>query len=73
MKVTAGLIAAIPIFAEIDNLPESQRRNLRMRIKYPDQNVNLVVPRMRDLKRVTNENMGDGKQEKKLLWSSAGG
>lgn len=52
IKVTAGLIAAIPFFAEIDNLRENQRQNLRMRIKYPDQNVHLVVPRLRDLKRV---------------------
>lgn len=60
VKVTAGLIAAIPIFAEIDNLRESQRQNLRMRIKYPDQNVHLVVPRMRDLKRVTSESAEEG-------------
>lgn len=56
VKVTAGLIAAIPFFAEIDNLRECQRQDLRMRIKYPDQNVHLVVPRLRDLKRIISEN-----------------
>lgn len=56
VKVTAGLIAAIPFFAEVDNLRECQRQDLRMRIKYPDQNVHLVVPRLRDLKRIISEN-----------------
>lgn len=59
VKVTAGLIAAIPFFAEINNLRESQRLDLRMRIKYPDQNVHLMVPRMRDLKRMITENGED--------------
>lgn len=62
VKVTAGLIAAIPFYAEIDNLRESQRQDLRLRIKYPDQNVHLVVPRLRDLKRVITENGEDGKK-----------
>lgn len=47
--------------AEIDNLRESQRQDLRMRIKYPDQNIHLVVPRLRDLKRVFTENEENGK------------
>lgn len=54
IKVTAGLIAAVPFFAEIDNLRENQRQDLRMRIKYPDQIVHLVVPRLRDLKRIVS-------------------
>lgn len=61
VKVTAGLIAAIPFLAEIDNLRENQKQNLRMRIKYPDQNVHLVVPRLRDLKRIMTENGESGK------------
>jgi integrator complex subunit 4 len=56
IKVTAGLIAALPIHAQIDQLPECQRENLRIKIKYPDQNVHVVMPRMRDLKRVIGEN-----------------
>lgn len=61
IKVTAGLIAAIPFYAEIDNLRDIQRQDLRLRIKYPDQNVHLVVPRLRDLKRVVTEADEDGK------------
>lgn len=66
IKVTAGLIAAIPFFAEIDNLRENQRSDLRMRIKYPDQNVHLMVPKMRDLKRTVTEN---GEESKFLKFS----
>lgn len=55
IKVTAGLIAAIPIVVEITNLEYGQRQNLRIRIKYPDQNVHFVMPRMRDLKHVMND------------------
>ena len=56
LKVTAGLIAALPLYAEIENLQESQRHDLRVKIKYPDQNVHIVVPRLRDLKKLTSEN-----------------
>lgn len=56
VKVTAGLIAAMPFVAEIHNLREGQRQDLRLRIKYPDQNVHFVVPRMRDLKQIMTEN-----------------
>lgn len=56
VKVTAGLIAALPIHAEIDQLQEHQRENLRIKIKYPDQNIHFVMPRLRDLKRMVSEN-----------------
>lgn len=56
VKVTAGLIAALPIHAEIDQLQEHQREKLRIRIKYPDQNIHIVMPRLRDLKRMASEN-----------------
>lgn len=49
VKLTAGLVAAIPIVAEIENLQEFQRHDLRLRIKYPDQNVHIIVSRSRDL------------------------
>jgi integrator complex subunit 4 len=55
IKVTAGLIAAHPLVAEISNLQESQRQDIRLKIKYPDQNVHIVVPRLRDLKRIMTE------------------
>lgn len=60
VKVTAGLIAALPFVAEIHNLQHTQRIDLRLRIKYPDQNVHFVVPRMRDLKRVVTEDGVEG-------------
>lgn len=55
VKVTAGLIAAFPLTAEIKNLQEHQRQNLRVKIKYPDQNIHIVAPRMRDLKKTCSE------------------
>lgn len=55
IKVTAGLIAAVPLVAEIENLQEHQKYDLRLRIKYPDQNVHLVIPKQRDLRRVLSE------------------
>jgi integrator complex subunit 4 len=56
VKVTAGLIAALPIYAEIEQLQEHQRENLRIKVKYPDQIIHIVMPRLRDLKRMVSEN-----------------
>lgn len=56
VKVTAGLIAALPLNAEIENLQEHQRQDLRIRVKYPDQEIHIVVPRLRDLKKIMGEN-----------------
>lgn len=50
VKVTAGLIAALPLTAEVENLQEHQRKDLRIKVKYPDQNIHIVVPSIRDLK-----------------------
>lgn len=55
IKVTAGLIAAVPLHVEIENLQEHQTKDLRIRIKYPDQIVHLVIPNQRDLKRMLSE------------------
>lgn len=55
LKVTAGLIAALPFFAEIDNLHESQIRDIRVKIKYPDQNVHTTLPKISDFKKVMTE------------------
>lgn len=60
IKATAGLIAQLPIFAEIMSLQDLQRQHLRIRIKYPDQNVHLVVPRLRDIKRIMTESGEEG-------------
>lgn len=56
VKVTAGLIAALPLNAEIEHLQEHQCQDLRVKVKYPDQNELIVVPRLRDLKKIVNEN-----------------
>jgi integrator complex subunit 4 len=56
VKVTAGLIAALPLNAEIENLQEHQRQDLRIKVKYPDQEIHIVVPRLRDLKKMMGEN-----------------
>ncbi|CRK98495.1 CLUMA_CG011852, isoform A [Clunio marinus] len=55
VKVTAGLIAALPLTAEIVYLQDHQCEDLRIKIKYPDQNVYIVVPRRRDLKKIMPE------------------
>ncbi|KAH8291674.1 hypothetical protein KR018_005285 [Drosophila ironensis] len=55
IKVTAGLIAAVPFVAEIDNLLEAQRADLRIKIKYPDQHMHTVVPKMTDFKPIMTE------------------
>lgn len=55
IKVTAGLIAALPFVAEIDNLQESQKSNMRIKIKYPDQNTHTVVPKLSDFKKIMTE------------------
>ncbi|XP_016949591.1 integrator complex subunit 4 [Drosophila biarmipes] len=55
IKVTAGLIAAVPFVAEIDNLLESQRADMRIKIKYPDQHVHTVVPKRSDFKPIMTE------------------
>ena len=64
VKVTAGLIAALPLNAEIKNLQEHQRQDLRIKVKYPDQEVHIVVPRLRDLKKI----MGENGQETNSNW-----
>lgn len=55
IKITAGLIAAVPMHVEIDNLQEHQTKDLRIRIKFPDQIAHLVIPNQRDLKRMLSE------------------
>ncbi|XP_075157218.1 integrator complex subunit 4 [Haematobia irritans] len=55
IKVTAGLIAALPFVAEIDNLQESQKNDMRIKIKYPDQHMHTVVPKLSDFKKIMTE------------------
>ncbi|XP_036319593.1 integrator complex subunit 4 [Rhagoletis pomonella] len=55
IKVTAGLIAALPFVAEFDNLQETQKQEMRIKIKYPDQHVHTVVPKLSDFKKIMTE------------------
>lgn len=55
IKVTAGLIAAVPVHVEIEHLQEHQTKDLRIRIKFPDQIAHLVIPNRKDLKRMLSE------------------
>lgn len=55
IKVTAGLIAALPFVAEIDNLHETMKQDMRIKIKYPDQYVHTVVPKLTDFKKIMTE------------------
>lgn len=55
IKVTAGLIASLPFVAEMKNLQESQKKDIRLKIKYPDQNVHTVVPKLSDFKKIMTE------------------
>ncbi|XP_037937661.1 integrator complex subunit 4 [Teleopsis dalmanni] len=60
IKVTAGLIASLPFVAEINNMQESQRGDMRIKVRYPDQNVHVIVPKMTDFKKIMTEH---GEQE----------
>lgn len=55
IEIPAGLIWALPFVAEIDNLQESQKRDIRIKIKYPDQNLHSVVPKLADFKKIMTE------------------
>lgn len=48
LKFTAGLIMAVPVEAEFTNLQDPSR--LRLKIKYPDQSTQVMLPKTGDLK-----------------------
>lgn len=47
-KFTAGLVMSVPLDAEISYL--SSTKPLRLRLKYPDQQTHLIVPRIDHLR-----------------------
>ena len=47
-KFTAGLVMSIPLDAEISHLHST--KPLRLRLKYPDQQTHLIVPRVDHLR-----------------------
>lgn len=59
LKFTAGLIMAVPFEAELYNLSEPSR--LRLKIKYPDQRTQVILPRPEHLKPLYLDGPGDGK------------
>ncbi|XP_044728880.1 integrator complex subunit 4 [Chrysoperla carnea] len=48
LKFTAGLIVSVPFEAELLNL--NDRGTLRIKVKYPDQQIQMTVPRVADLR-----------------------
>lgn len=50
IKFTAGLIAAIPLEAEVMHIRDPS--TLRVRVKYPDQVVQISVPRTNHLRKL---------------------
>lgn len=48
LKFTAGLIMGIPMDAEIHSLRDTN--TLRLKVKYPDQQTQLIVPCKSDLR-----------------------
>lgn len=67
LKFTAGLVMAVPLEAELTNLADPSR--LRLKVKYPDQRTQVVVPRSLDLKPLDPEaaEKGDGEGNLRLL------
>lgn len=48
LKFTAGLIVSVPFEAELLSLKD--RSALRIKVKYPDQQIQMTVPRVADLR-----------------------
>lgn len=48
LKFTAGLIMSIPFEAELKNLSNPER--LRLKVKYPDQKTQIILPRPAHIK-----------------------
>lgn len=67
LKFTAGLVMAVPLEAELTNLADPTR--LRLKVKYPDQRTQVIVPRVADLKPLDPEaeERGDGRGNLRLL------
>lgn len=48
LKFTAGLVMSIPFEAELRNLSSPER--LRLKVKYPDQKTQIILPRPSHIK-----------------------
>lgn len=56
LKFTAGLVVGVMLDAEIFSLPNFEL--LRIKIKYPDQNCKLVLPKRSDLRPLVRGELG---------------
>lgn len=65
LKFTAGLVMAIPFEAELRHLHDPSR--LRLQVRYPDQQVQVVVPRVDDLRPIDADTEMEGCQPLRLL------
>lgn len=63
LKFTAGLILAVPFEAELYNLSEPSR--LRLKVKYPDQKTQIILPRPAHLKPLSFDGNKNGMQSNK--------
>ncbi|XP_076344076.1 integrator complex subunit 4 [Tachypleus tridentatus] len=52
LKFTAGLVLAVPLDAHIENVENFH--NVRLKIKYPDQQTHVVLPRLADFRPLGN-------------------
>lgn len=59
LKFTAGLIMSVPFEAEIRNLVNLNR--LRLKVKYPDQKTQIILPRPAHMKPLNPETNSEGK------------
>lgn len=59
LKFTAGLVMAVPFEAELYNLSDPSR--LRLKIKYPDQRTQVILPRPEHLKPLYLDGPSEGK------------
>lgn len=59
LKFTAGLIMAVPFEAELNHLSDPSR--LRLKIKYPDQKTQVLLPRPAHLKPLYADGPPNGK------------
>lgn len=56
-KFTAGMVVGIPLDAEIHNLHDTSI--VRVKLKYPDQQTVLIIPRKSDLRRIERDDSSD--------------
>lgn len=59
LKFTAGLIMSVPLEAELNHLLDPSR--IRIKVKYPDQKTQIILPRPSHLKPLYYDENNEGK------------